>query len=141
MSALNALELISDVPLPAKAMPIAPETAPPPKVTDLSAVVDDGNIVLRWSLATRSVAADPQIEGFHLYQEIIAKSDTNCAKCPRKFEHIAEVLLNLATDLPDGRQQWQYKVPADTGSHYAFKVNISFPDKLGPDSNIVEVDP
>ena len=124
-----------------KAMPIAPKAAPPPKVTDLSAVVYQGSIVLRWSLAARSITANPKIEGFHLYQEIVAKSDTTCKKCPRKFERVAEVLLNLATHLPDGRQQWQYKVPADTGYHYAFKVNILFPDQLGPDSNIVEVDP
>jgi hypothetical protein len=124
-----------------KAMPIAPGTAPPPKVTDLSAAVSDGSIVLSWSLAARSVATNPQIEGFHLYREMVAKSDTACEKCPRKFERIAEVLLNLATDRPDGRRQWQYKVPADTGYHYAFKVNILFPDQLGPDSNIVEVDP
>jgi predicted small lipoprotein YifL len=51
-----------------KGMPIAPETPPPPKVTDLSAVVYEGNIVLKWSLATGSVAVNPQIEGFYIYR-------------------------------------------------------------------------
>jgi hypothetical protein len=122
-------------------MPILPQIPSPPQIRDLSAQIQDNNIELKWSLSAKEIAAYPEITGFYVYQAVISKKESVCEKCPRTFERIGEVDLVPKVDLPNGRGQWQYKIPVDPGLKYTFKVNILLSKKLGQNSNIVEIDP
>ena len=124
-----------------KAPPILPKMASPPQIRDLSVQIQKNNIELKWSLAAESITEYPEIKGFYVYQAVTTKKEQACEKCPRKFERIGEIMPVPYMDLPDGRRQWQYKTPVDSRLKYAFKVNILFSKDLGPNSNIVEIEP
>lgn len=121
-----------------KAPPVAPGLPPPPEINDLKGVFQGSELKLSWSIAGESLAAHPEIQGFHLYQATIPLSEPACANCSKNFEPIATIPLIPYMDLPGGRRQWAYPVTLDSELRYLFKVNVIFPDNLGPDSNIVE---
>jgi len=123
-----------------KAPPILPKMASLPQIRDLSVQIQKNKVKLKWSLPVKSITEYPEIKGFYVYQAVIPKKEQACEKCPRKFERIGEIVLVPYMDLPDGRRQWQYKIPVDSERKYAFKVNILFSKDLGPNSNIVEIE-
>jgi hypothetical protein len=106
-------------------------------VQDLRGQIEDGQIMLQWSVAKPKPNDRPPPAGFYVYQAATAASDPPCDGCPLPFVKVGQVTVQtpLEADV-----ELTYQTPAQADMHYVFKV-VAYDRRgnAGEDSNLVKV--
>jgi len=112
-----------------KGPPRLPDAQPPKSVTDLAAVQEGPEIVLRW---TGFAAA-----GYQVYRSAEPQAEEACEGCPILFAPVAKIPLTGEEQTP---QPLLYREPSLSDTRYRFKVvPYDAQGQLGADSNIVRL--
>jgi hypothetical protein len=121
-----------------KAPPVAPRIPAPVAVSDLTADVNNGRVILNWLVPDAADAPLP--DGYRIYRADLGSTD--CTDCPLLFAKIGERPLDASRrpDPPEPwRQSWQ-DTPA-RGMRYVYKVSAYGRGRETVDSNLVGVQP
>jgi hypothetical protein len=117
-----------------KAPPVAPKQPPLAAVKDLTAVYENGRIVVRWHHPGGVTPAAA-------YQVLQSRNDVSrpaCPDCPLLFERVTTE--SVPETLRTQRLLLEVDVPAVPGFIYHFKVvPLQSSGAFGPDSNVVNV--
>ena len=109
-----------------KAPPVPPD-AKPPGVATLTHTLENGTLVLSWTLAAGS--STPQ--SYTIYRFRVPLADPPCEGCPLVFTRVKTVPA-------DGRESGAETVSLEQGYHYGFKITATDAGgREGPDSGTV----
>ena len=123
-----------------KKPPLAPESAPPGAIADLTYEKEGNTVTLRWTVPTGEALGSGGLGGFYIYQGETRLTDSACKDCPVLFHRIGrmgvedlyvnDVLLSTAS----------FEVTLTPGFLYHFKVVVFSENELvSPDSNRISV--
>jgi hypothetical protein len=118
-----------------KAPPRLPDRDVAAGVRNLTATLEGGDIVLRW---TAMADKDAQgAGGYFVYRSADPVTEDVCDGCPVLFRRVAEV--PMAAPAQEGRRMTYREAPMP-GTRYRFKV-VPYDEqkRIGPDSNIVGI--
>lgn len=119
-----------------KAPPRLPSTPMPPGVTDLSAVMKNGDVVLRWHVPPVN-RIENRIDRFVIYRSVALSGD--CTDCPESFAALSDVSV-AGNKTGDTVYYLDNTVPKAVGLRYKV-IGFTKRDEAGADSNIVEIRP
>ena len=109
----------------------------PPSVGDLTHMISEQTVQLKWSVPDADDRVMKSAKGFIIYRAQNPMTTERCEGCPVLFKRIAEVDLTTRGD--DGRMSFIENI--SHGFRYVYKVALLLDGGgLGPDSNIVEFD-
>jgi hypothetical protein len=124
-----------------KGPPVAPRQDPPPAVMDLSGQLQENHLILTWSLAADALPKKGELDGFNLYRARSELSEAACRDCPKVFEQSARIAFAGADTSGPGKLRFRHEVFLESGFHHVLKLRAVLADgRLGPDSNLVEID-
>jgi hypothetical protein len=119
-----------------KAMPSAPNQAPPTAVSDLKGDLKENQIVLTWSLPQPAQTKKSiSLSSIVIYRSKLPIEGGNCKNCPLRYEP----LLTLAPPTKGGSPM-RYMDKLESGHRYTYKVILFGENEVkSPDSNIVDI--
>ncbi len=114
-----------------KGPPVPPEQIKPSAVTDLAVRLEEGEVLLSWTVPAADTKTESQFQGCRVYRSRFEIA-SYCADCPRTFEKVGDI--DLRTDDPAFRE------PVASGYAYTYKV-IVYTNKgmQSDDSNLAEI--
>jgi hypothetical protein len=119
-----------------KGPPVPRRQSSVPVVTDLAYEVADQTIVLTWRLLAPPSAKQANRATFGLYRSRTGMVEATCDGCPLVFEKVAAVPYVYSKD-----NRFSIDLPLESDYRYVFKVRLETDSGVGPDSNLVQVDP
>ena len=122
-----------------KGPPRVPRQPLPPTVKDLDYRIDNGIVMLSWTVPVtdnRSASYPAAVKLFRFKQSLEA---SNCETCPMDFTEIADLPVKVPLSKKSGSTKMSYTVVLEQGYRYVYKVNVYNEDGIGgQDSNTVE---
>ncbi len=119
-----------------KAPPRLPKTPMPPGVTDLSAVLKNGDVLLTWHVPPVN-RVENRIDRFVIYRSVTLPGQ--CTGCPELFPALSDVSV-AGKKSGDEVAYLDTTVPKAIRLRYKV-VGFTKKDQEGADSNIVEIRP
>ncbi|MBW1696914.1 MAG: hypothetical protein JRH18_07695 [Deltaproteobacteria bacterium] len=114
-----------------KAPPMPPREKPPAAIKDLSAQVQEDQLVLSWTVPSLK-----RTGGFYVYRSKLPISEPECKKCPVLFTRVADISI---TGLPAEEKAFTYNETLRKGYRYIYKVTVySEAGLVSSDSNYVK---
>jgi hypothetical protein len=124
-----------------KAPPVPPEGEQrPPMVMDLSGRIDNGELILAWTVPTPTEQNPLIAVGFNVLVDQ-QPSGEPCPNCPPDYETVGllKVLGNL--EIAAGSQTMHFRMPVESGYRYRVAVvAISDGGTAGPESNTLRLE-
>ena len=124
-----------------KAPPKPPEGEQlPPAVKDLSGRIDNGTLILSWTVPAPTEQYPLLVSGFDVlvFQQL---SSDPCPNCPPNFKRAGQMKVLGNLEIAAGSQPVQYRYPVEPGYRYTVVV-ISIADggrAAGPESNTLKI--
>jgi hypothetical protein len=124
-----------------KGPPRPPQRRSPPAVKDLSYVVDNRIVELSWTVEGADDRSVSVPVGYKVFRSKLSAAESNCEKCPIRFEEIADVPVQMKRSEKSKPTRLRFTEVLEPGYRYIYKV-IAY-DKEGEssaDSNIIKFD-
>lgn len=120
-----------------KADPVCPGMVKPAAVSQLDAVIDQGAVVLTWSI--QGGKADES--SFRIFRSMLDEEGQKCLTCPRQYVLIADLSFQDSKLRWDGDVRVSYQDGTVTGHYlYSYKVLVCDADgKCSEESKCVDV--
>jgi hypothetical protein len=113
-----------------KAPPVPPDYTPPPAIKDLGYALEDGSVVLSWSLFGKERDRGTKVQGAKVYRSKDSLENPACENCPRIFSVVQDMSLE--------QDNMFYREPLQKGFRYYYKIVIYDESSLeSADSNVV----
>lgn len=124
-----------------KAPPKPPEgERMPPAVADLSGRLENGTLILSWTVPAPTEQYPLPVSGFDVLVSRQLSSDP-CPNCPPNFKRAGQMKVLGNLESAAGSQPMQYRYPVEPGHRYTVVV-ISIADggrAAGPESNTLKI--
>ena len=124
-----------------KAPPQPPEGRQlPPMVTDLSGRIENGELVLEWTVPAPTEENRLLATGFKVLVDQQGSSDP-CPNCPPDYEALGRLKVLGDLEIAAGSQTMRYRTPVEPGYRYrVVVVAISDEGTAGPESNTLRLE-
>lgn len=128
-----------------KALPRPPSLENVAAVNDLSGDTEGDLLELTWTVPPKKETAQRGPTGFIVYRSKIPLSDSYCAKCPKLFKPVADIIIEK--EFPFNRKghekiynKMKYFEELKEGYRYTYKVNAYIRKGIeSKDSNFVNI--
>lgn len=123
-----------------KGPPVPPRQKAIPAVNDLTYGIDGTTLTLTWTVPPKKEKVKTDPDGFMVYRYKRPLSDSACKNCPKLFERVSDIPLNMQIDKPGYKHKnMEYREEIEKGFLYTYKV-IFYTKNGGSstDSNYVE---
>jgi len=121
-----------------KLPPIQPGTYPPPAVKDLAFEVQDGELILSWTVPAVQKEKESPPVGFKVLRARQTLAEAECQTCTVRFQVVGDV--HVVGKEP--AERLQFKDRLESGYKYRYKVRgYTTPEAEGKDSNVVLPNP
>lgn len=123
-----------------KDLPVAPNSAPPPTVSDLQGTIENKTIVLSWTVPGGVTAVNQGLSEFKVFRFHQALEAEVCPDCPVPFRAVGRIPADEMNGSSDGALSGRYTEPAVPGQVYRYHVvGYGRGDRAGDKSNIVRI--
>ena len=120
-----------------KLPPSPPNVYPPAAVADLSAAVEDGRVILSWSVPAPQEQKHSRSTVFKIFRARQPASEPECSTCPMRFALVGE--LSARSKAPGSRMR--FSEPLEPGYRHRYKVVAASEENLiSKDSNVAGVE-
>jgi len=124
-----------------KGPPRPPQRRSPPAVIDLSYAVDNRIVELNWTVQGAEDRSASAPVGYKVFRSKVSGEESNCEKCPIRFEEIADVPIQMKRSEKSKPTRLRFTEVLEPGYRYIYKVILYDQDgQGGKDSNTVKFD-